>query len=206
MCALLQNVGRKAVLANRMRTGPTLPKHYSDNLHVDFRMKDSTRSTLHFLLMFFGVCILLAGAIMWVGLRDYDHHYAFEGEYDQMPDKWNDKNSPSARAEYDEKYASFQELSERQRGMFEQAVDRGEQFTFQSQGEVPPTLIRKGETYYMFTYHKTFDWTDSGMGGATLLLFGGFWLTFEGIRREQFPHVPVYRNVFRRVTGPLRRS
>lgn len=167
-------------------------------------MKDSTRSTLHFLLVFLGVSVLLAGAVMWVGLRDYDHHYAFEGTYDTIPEKWNERTNPVQRAEYREEYAAYDELDDRERRIFHGAIDDGRRYSFQSQAEVPPTLVEKDGTFYLFDYHRSFDWTDPGMAGATATLLAGFWIAFEGVRREQFPHVPVYRNVYRKLTGPIR--
>ena len=168
-------------------------------------MKESTRSTLHFLLVFVGAMILLGGVVMGVGLRDYDHHYSFDRTSDTIPDDWNQKNNPMGQAEYDEQYASYTDLSDRQRAIFHAAVDDGKDYTFQSQAELPPTLINKDGTYYVFTYTRTFDWTDPGMAGSVATLLGGFLLAFEGIRREQFPRVPVYRNLYRTVTSPLRR-
>lgn len=168
-------------------------------------MKESTRSTLHFLLVFVGILVLLAGAVMWVGVRDYDHHYRFDRTAEQIPDNWNDKTNPMAQAEYDEEYAPYGELTDRQRRIFDRAVEDDRSYTFQSQAEVPPTLVRKDGTYYVFTYNRSFDWTDPGMAGATLAMFAGFLLAFEGVRREQFTHVPVYRNLYRKVTRPVRR-
>lgn len=168
-------------------------------------MKESTRSTLHFLMVFVGVIILLAGAVMWIGIRDYDHHYEFDRTADTIPDDWNDQTNPMAQAEYQQEYAPYGELDDRQRRIFDRAVEDGRDYTFQSPGEVPPTLVRKDATYYVFTYNRSFDWTDPGMATATLTMIGGFMLSFEGIRREQFPHVPVYRNLYRKLTGPVRR-
>jgi hypothetical protein len=168
-------------------------------------MNESTRSTLHFLLVLLGVCLLLAGTVMGVGLRDYDHHYAFEETSETIPDDWNEATNPMQGAEYDEQYAPYDELDDRERRIFEAAVEDGKRYTFQSQAQLPPTLVEKDGTYYVFAYTRSFDWTDPGMAGATLTLFGGFWLAFEGIRREQFPHVPVYRNLYRKVFGPFRR-
>lgn len=168
-------------------------------------MNESTRSTLHFLMVFVGVAILLAGAVMWVGVRDYDHHYSFDRTADRIPDDWNDNTNPMAQAGYDEEYAAYGELTDRHRDIFDRAVEDDRSYVFQSQSEVPPTLVRKDGTYYVFTYKRTFDWTDPGMAAATLTVIGGFMLSFEGIRREQFPHVPVYRNLYRKATGPVRR-
>lgn len=168
-------------------------------------MNDSLRSTLHFLMVFVGAMILLGGAAMGVGLRDYDHHYSFDRTADSIPDDWNDNTNPMAQAEYNEQYANYSELTDRQREIFHAAVDDGKSFTFQSSSKVPPTLISKEGTYYVFTYNRSFDWTDPGMAGATATVLAGFLLAFEGIRREQFPRVPVYRKLFRAVTSPFRR-
>ena len=169
------------------------------------RMNDSTRSTLHFLLVFFGLFVLLVGVVMGVGLRDYDHHYSFDRTAESIPDEWNEQNNPMAQAGYDEQYAGYGELTDRQRQIFHEAVDDGRSFVFQSEAEIPPTLVEKDGTYYVFSYNRSFDWTDTAMAGAVLLSLGGLWLSFEGIRREQFSHVPVYRNVYRKITGPIRR-
>lgn len=168
-------------------------------------MKESTRSTLHFLMVFVGAMILLGGVVMGVGFRDYDHHYSFDRTADTIPDDWNEQNNPMAQAEYSEQYANYTDLTDRQRGIFQAAVENGKSYTFQSQAELPPTLISKEGTYYVFTYNRSFDWTDLGMASATATILGGFLLAFEGIRREQFPRVPVYRNLYRTITSPFRR-
>lgn len=168
-------------------------------------MNESVRSTLHFLLVFVGVMILLAGVVMGVGLRDYDHHYSFDRTAESIPDDWNDQTNPMAQAGYNEQYATHEELTDRQQRVFRAAVEDGRNYVFQSEAEIPPTLVERGDTYYVFSYNRSFDWTDPGMAGAVLLSLGGFWLSFEGIRREQFPHVPVYRNAYRKLTGPIRR-
>ena len=168
-------------------------------------MKESTRSTLHFLMVFFGAMILLGGVVMGVGFRDYDHHYSFDRTADTIPDDWNEQNNPMGQAEYSEQYANYTDLTDRQREIFKAAVEDRKHYTFQSQAELPPTLIDKDGTYYVFTYNRSFDWTDPGWAGSVVTFLGGVLFAFEGIRREQFPRVPVYRNFYRAITSPFRR-
>lgn len=168
-------------------------------------MKDSTRSTLHFALVFLGLCILLAGAVMWVGLREYDHHYSLEGEYDSMPSDWNEDDALVPGASHDQSYADYDELDDRERRIVDGVIEDDRSYTFESPGEIPPTLVEQEGRFYQFDYRRSFAWTDPGMAGSTLAVFLGLWLSFEGIRREQFPHVPFYRNCYRRLTSPIRR-
>lgn len=167
-------------------------------------MRESLRPTLHFLMVFIGLFIFFAGGALWFGFADHDHHYEYNGAYDHQPEEWDQNNAIDPRTNVYEDWVEYDELTPRDERIFQQARD-GKEFVFQSFEDVPPTLVTRDGTYYLFDYYQTFDWSDPRTSGPALTVLLGFMIVFEGIRREQFTHVPVYRNLYRKLTGPIRR-
>lgn len=136
------------------------------------------RSVVNFAIFFVGVMVVMAGAMFWLSVRDYDQHYYFETSYDQQP--------PNYRGDS----AYYEELPTRQREIVDGAI-AGRNYQFGEDAAVPPPLVRKGDTYYKFVSFRTFDWSDPGMVLSVVIVLAGALITLEGIRREQFPHTDL---------------
>lgn len=132
------------------------------------------RSFLTFCLFVLGICVAFAGVLYWVGELDYDHHYELEATYDELPP-------------HEGGYRYYSSLSPEKQGIVDGAID-GTFYTFEDASKVPPDLIRRGDTYYVFEYRTSFDWTDPGMATGTGVFVAGGMMVLEAIRREQFPH------------------
>lgn len=129
------------------------------------------RSFLTFCLFVLGVCVAFAGILYWVGSLDYDHHYELEGTYEELP--------PNEGA-----YRYYSSMPPEKQRIIDGAID-GRFYTFPNASKIPPELIRRGDTYYLFEYRTSFDWTDPDMAKGVAVFLAGVLLVLEALRREQ---------------------
>lgn len=136
------------------------------------------RSAVNFAIFFVGVMVVIAGAMFWLNVRDYDQHYYFESAHDQQPPNYGGDS------------AYYESLPERQKRIVDGAIE-GQNYEFGNDAVVPPPLVRKDGTYYKFVSFRTFDWSDPGMLLSIVIVLVGGLVTIEGIRREQFPNTDL---------------
>lgn len=127
-------------------------------------------STKHFVLFFLGACIMLAGAGGFFALQDQDWHYTFDGTEEESP-----------RHEGNVHY--YGTLSAEQREIVDRAID-GEQVTFETAEPVPPAVVRKNDTYYVFDRFTAFDFGDLGTSAPVLVGLGGVAIMGAAARRD----------------------
>lgn len=130
------------------------------------------RSFLTFCLLVLGICVAFAGILYWVGELDYDHHYELEGTYEELPPHQGG-------------YRYYSSLPPAEQRVVDGAID-GRFYTFPNASKIPPDFVRKGDTYYVFAYRTSFDWTDPDMAKGTGVFLAGVLLTGEAVRREHF--------------------
>jgi hypothetical protein len=131
-------------------------------------------STLRFILMVLGVCILLGSVAAWVGIADFDSQYSFVGDHqsNDLPFRERVKADP------------YDQLESDTRNIVDKALN-GKEFTFEDDRKQLPKYVTQGNTYHEFNYRRTIDWTNPRTFGPILLGILGFWLTIEAIQHER---------------------
>ena len=136
------------------------------------RLKNS--SSLRFILMFLGICILLGSVAVWFGVADFDHQYSF------------DREQPPSEISFREETRTdpYDQLQPETRRIVDQALN-GREFTFEDGEKQLPTRIRRGNTYYEFISKRTLDYTNPATFGPILLGIFGLYLVIEAIQHER---------------------
>lgn len=127
-------------------------------------------STKHFALFLVGACVMLAGAGAFFGLHDQDWNYAFDRAEEEYP-----------RNEGDLGY--YEDLPPEQREIVDRAID-GERVTFEDDGSIPPGVVRKDDTYYVFDTFTTMDFGHPGTTGPILVGLAGTAVVVDAARRD----------------------
>jgi hypothetical protein len=104
-------------------------------------------------LVLFGT-LALSGVALFVGTVDYDYHYSYEGEVEEFP-------RDVVAVEYDT-------LSAEQQRVVDEAVETGG-VDKQDGSAIPVEGIQRGGTKYLFSASRSFDWSDPGTFGPTLV-------------------------------------
>lgn len=129
------------------------------------------RSTLHFVGLFLGMCVFFAGVGVWFVTADQDWTYYFEEESDTAP------------RHFDGEFATYGELTPREREIVDRAID-GERFGFEDEAQVPPEMVGRNGTYYLFYSAMHYDWLNPMTFVPTLTAIGGAAIMAEAARRD----------------------
>lgn len=128
------------------------------------------RSTLHFIGVFLGMSVLLAGVGGFLALHDEDWRYS----YDHSSEVWEDRNTGTAY---------YDQLPPEKQRTVDRAMD-GETFTFETEEPVPPGVVKRNGTYYVFNRYTVFDFLNPPTGGSVLVSLLGFGLTVVSVRAD----------------------
>ncbi|WP_254544148.1 hypothetical protein [Halomarina pelagica] len=126
--------------------------------------------TRRFALFFLAVCVLFAGAGTWFATHDKDYTYTFDRAEEEVP-------------RYEGNVEYYDGLTPEQRRAVDAAVE-GEVQRFEHREEVPGTVVRKGETYYVFEMTARFDYANPGTFVPMLVGLSGLGLIVLTIRRD----------------------
>ena len=128
------------------------------------------RSTLHFVGVFLGMCLVLAGIGGFLALHDEDWRYSYDRAEDRYP-----RNEGTV--EY------YEQLSPEKQQTVDRAMD-GERFTFETEDPVPPAIVKKNGTYYVFNRHTVFDFLHPQTGGSVLVSLAGGVVVVGSVRAD----------------------
>jgi hypothetical protein len=135
-----------------------------------------SRSTLYFVVLFVGACIMMASAATWFVFADKDYSFQYSHASDDPP--------PS---EYGGKVGYYNQLSPEQREMFHEAVEEGKTFRVEDKSKIPQAeAIYRDSTdkYYYFDRYAYYDWLDPMTGGLALSGLFGLGLMIDAARRD----------------------
>lgn len=127
-------------------------------------------STKHFALFVLGACVMLAGAGAFFGLHDQDWNYTFDRAEEAFPH--NEGN-----------VVFYDTLPPEQREIVDRAID-GERVTFEDDRGIPPSVVKKNGTYYVFDRFSTMDFWDPGTTGPILVGLTGMAVVVDAARRD----------------------
>lgn len=127
-------------------------------------------STKHFALFMLGACVMLAGAAAFFGLHDQDWNYTFDRAEEEFPH--NEGN-----------VVFYDTLPPEERETVDRAID-GERVTFEDGGRVPPTVVKKNGTYYVFNRFTTMDFNNPGTTVPILVGLTGTAVVVDAARRD----------------------
>jgi hypothetical protein len=136
------------------------------------------RSGLRFVVFFLAVSVMLASVPLWVGMADYDYHFAYEGQQDDI--SLNQKMQTP----------SYSDLSANKQRIVDAAID-GQSFTFEDDTKTLPEFVYRDGTYYQFDSYQVIDWTHPRTLGAMVVGLVGLWLTIEAVQHERKQLGPV---------------
>lgn len=129
-------------------------------------------STLRFALLFVGVCVMLGSVALWFGTADFDYHYGFDGQIDDVSFQQEIRTTP------------YGQLSPDTKRIVDRAV-QGRSFTFENGEMSLPTLVSHGGTYYRFDARRVVDWLNPGSVVPVLSGLMGLWATIEAVQHER---------------------
>lgn len=129
------------------------------------------RSTLHFVMLFVGICVAFVGVGGWFALHDTDYGYSYDRASDTFP------QHADGTTEY------YDQLEANQRAAVDRAM-AGETLRYETEEDVPPAVVRKNETYHAFDKWAYFDWLNPVTLGPTLVGLLGVGITVEAARRD----------------------
>lgn len=128
------------------------------------------RSTLYFVMLFVGACVMFAGITTWVAVADMDYRFAFVETQEDVS--------------RDTTVGYYELLSPEQKEMFHGAVDEGKAYTLEERAQVPREVIKYNGTYYVFDNYGYYDWLTLNTGGPALVVLGGLAIMIEAVRRD----------------------
>lgn len=135
-------------------------------------------STLRFALMALGICVLLASAPLWLGTADFDYHYSYKGQIEDLSFQQETETTP------------YRQLDPGTKRIVDSAID-GQSYDFEDDTRDLPKFVSRGETYYSFDARRAIDWAYPGTFAPLLAGLVGFWMVFEAVqheRRQLGPH------------------
>lgn len=137
----------------------------------------------HFLLIFVGFVLVVAGTMVGVGALEY--------EVKQI-------DTADVAPKNVQGFVDYEDLEGRQKEIVDRAI-AGERVVVRAEGDLPGTKqrkgnlgVHKGDTYHILTRHLFFNWRNKFGMAALALWFAGLAAMLEAIRRDRFPHRPVY--------------
>jgi hypothetical protein len=110
-------------------------------------------SWTHFVLLFLGACVMLAGAAGWLALADEDYQYRYVGTEDRQP-----KHAGNL--------GHYDSLSPEERSIVDRAM-AGETPRVENRENLPPEVIRRGDEYLVFSGYAHYDWVNPRTFGPT---------------------------------------
>lgn len=134
-------------------------------------MPSISASFRHFLLLYLGALVMLASVLGFFAMHDQDWKYSLDRQQDHAP-----QHAGSVHA--------YEALPAEQQAVVDAAI-RGEVFQFETAEPVPPSVVRYGDTYFVFKRFTVFDWFHDGTFGPILTGLGGFGLMVEAARRDR---------------------
>ena len=129
-------------------------------------------STLRYSLMFLGVCAMLASAPLWLGTADFDYHFSYEGQIDELSFQQELETTP------------YDQLDSETKSIVDNALD-GRSYDFEDDTRSLPNYVSRGDTYYAFDAQRAIDWTYPGTLAPILAGLAGLWLVFEAVQHER---------------------
>ena len=131
-------------------------------------------STLRFVLLFLGICILLGSVAIWFGVADFDYQFSFSEDHqaDDLSFQEQSRADP------------YNQLDANTRKTVDQALN-GKEFTFENDEKQLPKYVSQGDTYHEFNSKRAADWANPVTFGPILLGVLGFWLVMEAIQHER---------------------
>ncbi|WP_255196091.1 hypothetical protein [Halorarius litoreus] len=130
-----------------------------------------SRSTLHFVGVFLGMCVVMAGTMGFLAFHDTDWNYNYDhNEGDTYP-------RTAGTVEY------YEQLSPEKQRIVDRAM-AGERFTFETEEPVPPAVVKRNGSYHIFNRFTSFDFFDPGTGVPALLSLGGVALVAVSARAD----------------------
>lgn len=133
-------------------------------------MPSLSTSSARFLLLYLGAIVMLASVLGFFAMHDQDWKYSLDRQQDHAP-----QHSGSVHA--------YEALPEEQRAVVDRAIG-GEVVQFDTEEPVPPSVVKYGDTYFVFERFTVFDWFYHGTFGPLLTGLGGFGLMVEVARRD----------------------
>jgi hypothetical protein len=127
-------------------------------------------STRTFIGFFIGVCVMFAGVGMWFAIADQDYQYIYEESTEEQP-------------RYSGTLGYYSSLSEAEQSMVDRAL-AGEAPRAESRGTVPPEVVKKDGTYYVFRKYSYYDWLDPRTGGSLVVSLLGFLGVVAAARKD----------------------
>jgi hypothetical protein len=129
-------------------------------------------STLRFLLMVLGVCVLLASGPLWIGTADFDYQFSYNGQIEELTFQQELETTP------------YRQLDAETKRIVDNAID-GKSYSFEDDTRSLPQYVSRDGTFYGFTSRRAIDWTNPGSFVPILTALAGFWLVFEAIQHER---------------------
>jgi hypothetical protein len=129
------------------------------------------RSTLHFLGVFLGMSVVLAGVAGFFALHDTDWRYS----YDRPEQQWEGDHTTGT--------SYYDQLSSDEQRVVDRAIG-GETFRFETEDPVPPKVVKKNGTYHVFDRHTVFDFLDPGTSGPALVSLAGGAVVVLSVRAD----------------------
>lgn len=129
-----------------------------------------SRSTVYFLVLFVGACVMFVGGATWFAMADMDYHFSYSDQQEDAPRF--------------EKVGYYEELSSEQKEMFHGAVEDGKSYSLEEKDQLPASVIRYEGTYYVFDTGGHYDWLDPKTGGSAFIGLLGLGMMVEAARRD----------------------
>lgn len=137
----------------------------------------------HFLLFFLGVFLALGAVMVGVGAMEYEVKLL-----DTVAEAPNDAAD----------FTRYDRMSDRDRRIADRAIS-GERVVIRDPARLPGPRETKGKLaverdgqYYVLSRRIFFNWRTSYGMAAVAMALGGIAAVSEAIRRQHFPHRPVY--------------
>ena len=128
----------------------------------------------HFVLLFLGVSVMLAGVAGWFALADRDYQYRFVGIEERQP-------------RYEGTLGYYDSLGPEKREIVDRALS-GEMPRVEDEAALPPDVIKRDGKYLVFRGYSHFDWVNPrtfGPAGVGLLGLGMVVLAVRGDVRDR---------------------
>lgn len=135
-----------------------------------------SRSTLYFLMLLVGACVMFAGTGVWFVTADMDYHFSFTGQVEDDSPRYTD-------------VVVYDNLPPEQQEMFHAAVEDGQTFGVEDASGVPDAeAIYYQERYYIFTINGYYDWLNPETSVPVLVGFTGLAMMVDAARRDHLYH------------------
>lgn len=124
----------------------------------------------HFVLLFLGASIMLAGVGAWFALADKDYQYRFVRSEERQP-------------QHEGPLGYYDSLSPEERAIVDRAM-AGETPRVENGENLPPEVIKRDGTYLVFSGYSHYDWTDPRTLGPTGVGLLGLGMVVLAVRSD----------------------